>query len=81
MLTLRGITASNKCSFILVHHSFKEKKLKSAPEHMFGARAIEEQCDYAFMFSTDVATIVKNRLGLIRESTVLIDDDTSKLIK
>jgi len=67
-LEFRGIVVRTGCSIVLVHHSFKEKKLKTAPEHLFGARAIEEQCDSAFLYSTLNTTVVKNRLGLIRDT-------------
>ena len=69
-MDLRSITSKTKCSIILVHHSFKEKKLKTAEEHLFGSRAIEEQCDSAFFYNTSLdMRIVKNRLGLIRDTT------------
>lgn len=66
MRKFRNITEKTKATIIIVHHSFKEKKLKSPEEHLFGSRAIEEQCDSAFIYRKHGATVVKNRLGLIR---------------
>ncbi len=68
-LGLREITSKNHLSVIFIHHSFKEKKLKNAEEHLFGARAIEEQSDSVFLFDVSMdMKIIKNRLGLIRDS-------------
>ncbi len=66
MMELRAVTAKTGCTFILIHHSFKEKKLKNAEEHFYGSRAIEENCDSGFLFTQDSCTIVKNRAGLAR---------------
>jgi len=63
MMELRAVSGKTGCTFILVHHSFKEKKLKNAEEHFYGSRAIEEQCDSGFMFNKEKFTIVKNRAG------------------
>ena len=70
MLDFRAFTTRRKCSIIIIHHSFKEKKLKNGEEHFYGSRAIEEQCDSGFLFAQTKFTIIKNRLGLIR-GTVL----------
>jgi len=70
MINLRQIVTATKCSIVLVHHSFKEKKLKNPAEHFFGSRAIEEQCDSGFIFKGDKAIIIKNRLGLRRSVVV-----------
>jgi len=84
-LDLRNIVSKNKCSVIFVHHSFKEKKLKNADEHLFGARAIEEQSDSVFLY--DVSgnmKVIKNRLGLIRGSIFrdeTLDDEFDKFLK
>ena len=65
-LDLRSIISKNNLSLIFIHHSFKEKKLKTPEEHLFGSRAIEEQADSAFLFSLNKFKVIKNRLGIIR---------------
>ena len=77
MLGIRSISISTKCTFILVHHSFKEKKLKTPEEHFYGSRAIEEQCDSGFIFQGKTATIIKNRLGLPRGHIEQIQENMS----
>ena len=73
MLDFRMIITSTKCSIILIHHSFKEKKLKNAPEHLFGARALEEQADSAFLFKRDgkKCKIVKCRIPSMARDTLV----------
>jgi len=70
MLEFRQLVLKYKVTIILIHHSFKEKKLKVPEEHLFGSRAIEEQCDSAFFYNKDKCKIVKNRIGLVRDSII-----------
>lgn len=75
---LKAIVTKTQCTIILVHHVYKNKQLKSAEQHFYGARALEEQCDSGFIYDRDVvkkkvtALIVKSRAGLSKDSIVEI---------
>ena len=70
MLEFRQLVLKYKVTIILIHHSFKEKKLKTPEEHLFGSRAIEEQCDSAFFYNIDKCKVIKNRIGLVRDTII-----------
>lgn len=72
MLKLRAIIKKTHCSIILVHHTFRPKNLKNFIDNLYGARAIEEQSDSAFMYYKSHVTIVKSRLGYARDERVEI---------
>ena len=72
MIKLRTIIKKTHCSFILVHHIYRPKNLKSRIDNFYGARAIEEQCDSGFIYYGDNVTIIKSRLGYQRDDKITI---------
>jgi len=74
--SLKAIVTKTQCTIILVHHVYKNKQLKSAEQHFYGARALEEQCSSGFIFnrtgSKMTAQIVKSRSGLSRDAVIEI---------
>ena len=72
MMRFRTISKKTGCSFILVHHVYKAKNVKTMPLSFYGSRAIEEQCDSGFIYKEDKVTIVKSRAGLRRDEEVLL---------
>ncbi len=83
MTRLRQISKKTGCSFILIHHVYKAKNVKTMPLSFYGSRAIEEQCDSGFIYSDKSVTVVKNRAGLRREEVVSLEDELGvmKLLK
>ncbi len=80
-MTLREISKKTKVSFILVHHVFKAKNVKTMPTSLYGSRAIEEQSDSAFIIEGDKARIVKNRAGHQRDKIVDFNIEEPALTK
>lgn len=72
MLKLRAIIKKTHCSIVLIHHTFRPKNLKNFIDNLYGARAIEEQSDSAFMYYKNHVIIVKSRLGYTRDERVEI---------
>jgi RecA-family ATPase len=72
MLELRELVKKTKCSIILVHHVYKAKNLKANVQSFYGSRAIEEQCDSAFIYNKDTVEIVKSRNNYARDEIVKI---------
>ncbi len=79
MTNLRQISKKTGVSFILIHHVYKAKNVKTMPTSFYGSRAIEEQCDSGFIFENNIARIVKNRAGHQRDKIIDISK-TSKLM-
>ena len=79
MRAFRIMAKQTGCSFILIHHVYKAKNVKTMPSSFYGSRAIEEQCDSGFIFEGDQVRIVKNRAGHQRDKIVHIDG-TDKLM-
>jgi len=80
MSNFRTIAKKTGTSFILIHHVYKNKAVKSAKSHLSGSRAIEEQCDSAFIYEEDQIEVVKNRAGHQRDKIIDISE-ISKLIQ
>ncbi len=81
MTRLRQVSKKTGCSFILIHHVYKAKNVKTMPLSFYGSRAIEEQCDSGFIYSENSVTIVKNRAGLRREEIVSLENEPNILTK
>lgn len=73
MTNLRRISKKTGVSFILIHHVYKAKNVKTIPSSFYGSRAIEEQCDSGFIFEKDEARIVKNRAGHQRDKLIALN--------
>lgn len=76
MQKLRTLIKKTKCTFILVHHVYKAKNVKTMPMSFYGARAIEEQCDSGFIYESTnhIAKVVKNRAGHFRDKEISMLD-------
>ncbi len=76
MMNFREISKITGCSFILIHHVYKAKNVKTMPTSFYGSRAIEEQCDSGFIFEGNKIRIVKNRAGHQRDIEIQLDEQT-----
>jgi len=74
MQSFRSLCAKTGISIILVHHTYINKQHTKPIQHFYGSRAIEEQCDSAFIFNRTgnkmTAQIVKSRAGLSRDAII-----------
>ena len=74
MQDLREISIHTGVSFILIHHVYKPKNVKTMPSSFYGSRAVEEQCDSGWILEKGEARIVKSRHGHVRDSIVQFDE-------